>query len=189
MSNLMGNDVGLGEVPRRTEAIAKLVEKAQVQIDFLISRAIERSHGGIRKSTGGLHFASEKMELGFRVRFSHFSEFGIPDVFGVRQDDPAKADQLVLLRIGNCRPAIVIARRLGLLDLVQKLLWVAAQQPGQKQEDYHADSATHGRSLRSHHAGVFDILTFALTFPLHSSSPKWFLSVEASARREKVQGL
>src|SRR4051812_5135061 len=53
MAILMGNDIGAGEIARRAEALAELIEERQVQIDMLVARAIEWPRGRLASAAAG----------------------------------------------------------------------------------------------------------------------------------------
>ena len=44
MADLMGDDIGLGEVAGRAEAVLQLLVEVEVDIDLLVVRAVERAH-------------------------------------------------------------------------------------------------------------------------------------------------
>ena len=50
VADLVGDHVGLGEVAGRAEAVAQLLVEAEVDVDLLVGRAVERPHRGLRRS-------------------------------------------------------------------------------------------------------------------------------------------
>ena len=58
VAELVGEHVGLGEVARRAEPRAQLAEEAEVEVDRLIGRAVERAGGGRR------HAAATRVDSG-----------------------------------------------------------------------------------------------------------------------------
>ena len=54
MADLMGDDIGLGEVAGRAEALRQLVEEGRVDVDLLVGRAVERPHRRLAHAAGGL---------------------------------------------------------------------------------------------------------------------------------------
>ena len=42
VAELVGDDVGLGEVAGRAEALVELAEEAEVEVDLAVERAVER---------------------------------------------------------------------------------------------------------------------------------------------------
>ena len=44
MPDLVRDDVGLGEVARRAEALIELLEEREVEIDLAVGGAVERPH-------------------------------------------------------------------------------------------------------------------------------------------------
>ena len=47
VAELVRDDVGLREVTRGAEAVAELLEEAEVEIDLLVAGAVERPDGGV----------------------------------------------------------------------------------------------------------------------------------------------
>jgi hypothetical protein len=45
MPHFVGDDIGVGELPWRTELLAHQIEEAEIQIDDLVLRAVERTRG------------------------------------------------------------------------------------------------------------------------------------------------
>jgi len=68
MANLVREDVGLRKLSRCAESLAQLVVKTQVDIDLLVSRAIEGPGRGFRTSASArLRVVSEQDQLGVPV--------------------------------------------------------------------------------------------------------------------------
>ncbi len=55
----MSDNVRLREIAGSAEARVQLIEKLQIQINFMISRAVKRPHGGLGKAAGGIHRAGK----------------------------------------------------------------------------------------------------------------------------------
>ncbi len=82
MANLMGNDIGLGKIARRAKPRFHVLIKAQIDIDLLIERTIEGTHGSLRHAAGRLNIAREQNEFRLLVLPTHLSEDLVPDPFG-----------------------------------------------------------------------------------------------------------
>src|SRR6516165_4023117 len=86
MSNLMRDHICLGEVPRRPESIAKILEETHVEVDLLIERTVERTHCRLRKSASRVDRTREQDKLGFPVRFTCTTKQIGPSVLGIGQN-------------------------------------------------------------------------------------------------------
>ena len=60
VADLVGDDVGLGEVARGAEARAQLVEEAEVDVDLLVARTVERAHRRLGEAAGRIDRAREQ---------------------------------------------------------------------------------------------------------------------------------
>ncbi len=54
VADLMGDDIGLGEIAGRSEAARQLVEEGGVDVDLLVGRAIEGPHRRLRRAAARL---------------------------------------------------------------------------------------------------------------------------------------
>ena len=52
MADLVRDHVRLGEVAGRAEAFAQFLIKAEVDVHFLVRRAVERAHGRVGEPAG-----------------------------------------------------------------------------------------------------------------------------------------
>ena len=62
--HLMRDHVGLGEISRGAMPYFQIVEKGQVDIELLVTRAVERTNGGSSHTTGGIDTAGEQHQGG-----------------------------------------------------------------------------------------------------------------------------
>ena len=98
MSDLVRDDVGLGEVTGGAEALFEIAVESQVDVDLLIERAIEGTHGRLGKPAVGLHGVGEEHELGVPVAFATLGKPRMPGTLDIIEDDyfrPVKRSELV----------------------------------------------------------------------------------------------
>ncbi len=67
VTDLMSDYIGLGKLAGGCELPLEFVEEAEVEIDFLIARTIERSGGAVGLAAGGRCRIAEKNQLGVAV--------------------------------------------------------------------------------------------------------------------------
>src|SRR5437868_3400228 len=63
---LVGKHVGLGEIARRAKALLELVEKAQIEVDSLVNRTIERPHCRLCRTAAGVGGVAKQYEARWR---------------------------------------------------------------------------------------------------------------------------
>src|ERR1700712_2159498 len=63
MAELVREHVRLRELAGRAEAIAQLIVEAEINVDLLIERAVERPHRRLRLTASRLHAIAEENEL------------------------------------------------------------------------------------------------------------------------------
>ena len=61
--DLVGDDIRLGEIAGRTVAFTEIAIKAEIDIDFVIARTVERPHSGFAATAGGLHRTGKQDEF------------------------------------------------------------------------------------------------------------------------------
>src|SRR5438105_9327112 len=61
---LVRNDIRLREIAGRAESLRQLVEESQVEIDFAIPRAVERTGRGLRRAARRLDRVAEEHDAG-----------------------------------------------------------------------------------------------------------------------------
>ncbi len=116
MADLMGEDIGLGEVALHLEAVLQLLIEAEVDINFLVVGAIEGTHGRHPRPAGRAHRAAEQDELGIAVILAILLEDVLPNVLGVGEDDGHELLEIVLavgLRVLDRRALRVWGRDIG----------------------------------------------------------------------------
>ena len=110
MADLMRDDVGLGEITRRLESPFQLVIKTQVDIDFLITRAVKRPHLRHAGTAGCCNLTAIHFQLGYLVGLIVAGKFSSPDVLGIGQYHLNESSSLLLLRAGLDRAGLSLRR-------------------------------------------------------------------------------
>jgi hypothetical protein len=90
MADLVGNHVGLGElagvaVRTAAELVLQIVEERGIEVDALIARAVERSHGRLREGAWRRLGAREQAQLRRMIGAAVGGENFRPAVLGVAQ--------------------------------------------------------------------------------------------------------
>ena len=81
----MGDDVGLGEIARRAEAVPELLVERQVDINLLIEGTVEWPHGRKARSATGPYATAEQDELRIGISLPVLVEDPPPHVLSVGQ--------------------------------------------------------------------------------------------------------
>src|ERR1700745_4190089 len=68
MSEFVGKNVRLRELPRGSESALQLVVEAEIDVDLLIGGTIERSSGRLRRAASGRRRVAKKHQPGMPVR-------------------------------------------------------------------------------------------------------------------------
>ena len=85
MADLVGDNIGLRELAGRLEAARQLVEEAEVEIDPLVGRTIERPHRRLADAALGARGVAEQDQLGIAILAAHPLEDLVPDILGALQ--------------------------------------------------------------------------------------------------------
>ena len=94
----MRQDVSLGEVARRAEALAELLEEREVDVHLAIARAIERADRGVRKAARRADRTGEQHYHRLLIGALDLLEQRVPGVLGVGQHRRRELLQLLLGR-------------------------------------------------------------------------------------------
>ena len=166
MADLVGNDVGLGEVTGRPVPLFEVLEEGEVDVDLVIGRAVERSHRGCCHAAGGLYGAGEHHQHWFPVVETAGPEYGVPGVLRIRQHHRDEVREPFLFRR---RTVLVSCRdRCSTLLHLQQHLRIDAEEIGQRQGDNNgADAALEGAPAQSPAAAVLDVGTSPSCSPAH----------------------
>ena len=85
MADLVGDDVGLGEIAPRAELLLHHPEEVGVEIDLLVVRAVERPHRRLGAAAGRRGLAAEEHQLRLACTAGPTARRWPPDVLGVGQ--------------------------------------------------------------------------------------------------------
>ena len=99
MPDFMRNHVGLGEITGRPESVAHLIEKNQIDIDFLVGRTIERSHRGLSEAASRLRGAAEHDQGRLLITSALLLENYFPYIFGIAHDDRNHVGKRIVLEV------------------------------------------------------------------------------------------
>ena len=109
VADLVGNDIGIGEgITLDTQLALHLREEGQVDIQFLVTGAIERTYGSRSRATGRVDLIGKQYQRGRLVGTAQFLEHSRPDILRRGEDLLALGSELLLflgelLRIDTLR--------------------------------------------------------------------------------------
>ncbi len=106
VAHLVGDDVGLGEVSRRTEAVLQLAEEAEVDVDHRVGRAVERPRPGAAEPAAGVGRLAEQHQLGRFVALPGGGELLLPGLLHVVDEEGHEVDELRLRIERRAQPPI-----------------------------------------------------------------------------------
>ena len=96
VADLVGDDVGVGEVTLHAELLLHLLEERRVEIDLLVERAVERPHRGLGRAAAAAGAAGVEHHGGRAVLAPGLVRQDLlPDVLGVAEDRGGEAAALV----------------------------------------------------------------------------------------------
>ena len=169
VTNLVGNDVGIREITVGTELFFHRGEERQVDVQLLVARAVEGTHGGRALSAGGLRAVGIEHHGGVLILRTVLLENLRPHILGTCQDLRRELGQRLFflgklaltfadLRIGARQRAQSTVFTHLLYDSLQG---IASRQPGhQGHYDNTTDTQT-GLCATAHTTAVFHIRAFA----------------------------
>jgi len=172
MSDLVRDDVGLGEIAGRAKAVAQFPIKAEIDVNAAILRAIERTGGAAGKSATGLGLIREEDEPRLLVRTTHFSKDVVPNILGIGQDNGDEFRGFVAWGVAVDRSRLRLRLRL-LLRLDQRLRVAAEQEVGDN-KNHSAQPANRDLPTAAGPADVLHIFAFPSSLPEHRAI-KWSL--------------
>ena len=153
VADLVGDHIGLGELARRAEPVGKLAEEAEVDVDPVVARAIERPHRRLAAAAGGLGGAVVGHEDGGLILEAPALELPPPDVLGRAEDLGREMHQrIVRSRLGRALEAAVrtLRRRRGGLLAAEQLGGIDPEHQGDEQaDDAQPPAANHHRAAES----------------------------------------
>jgi hypothetical protein len=174
VADLVGDDVGLREVPRGPEALAQVAEEREVEIEAVVARAVERPDRGAGHAARRLHRPREEHERRIPVLAVHAREDVAPDVLGVGEHDGDEVAQRVGARGAGRRLADRGRRPAGLEDDAGI---DAEEQREQEQRDGAEPAPDRHRDAAA--PAILDVLAAPAARPAHVTSR----ALQASGRR------
>ena len=174
VADLVGDHVGLGEIAGGAEAPFELVVEAQVDIELVVSGAVEGAHGRAGHPAGRPDLAREDDQVRFLVLAADRRKHRVPGVLGVGQDHRHEIHHLVLS--GRRWAGAGRGRRSAIHgQLLHKLRRITAEQQIENSNDQEPDAAnTANGSAPTHRQppSILDVLTLSSAFPTHSTPPE-----------------
>src|SRR4029079_5153603 len=128
MLDFVRDHVGLREVSGRAEALLQVAVEAQVDVDAVVIRAVERPDGRLREAASRPYRIAEQNELRLFVGLAVAVEQSVPGLFGVRQDHGYELAELVGGRGGILLRALLVDAHGGTAALVEKNARVDAEE-------------------------------------------------------------
>ena len=167
VTNLMGNDVGVCKrVTLNAQLTLHLREERQVDIEFLVARAIERTDGCRCRAAGGVHLIAEQHERRILVLTpAILSKHLGPDVLCAGQNLLALCCQCLLL-LGEALLTDGFCGCLHLLlhHVLNDVAQVSSLHEGHQSNDDNTSQATDsGLGTRAHSAAIFHVRAFSST--------------------------
>src|SRR5581483_6536065 len=83
MADLMGQHVSLCEIAGGAEPVFQFLKEAEIDINALVGRAIERACGRLGKAAARLHSVAEEHEAGVLILHSFTSQQLAPGALGI----------------------------------------------------------------------------------------------------------
>ncbi|MDR6357907.1 hypothetical protein Q3H58_004578 [Pseudomonas psychrotolerans] len=167
VADLVGDDVGAGEIAVGAEALLQFLEEGQIQVDLAIHRAIEGATGRGGAAATGLHLAVEQHQLGRLVLLAMGLEDARPGILGFAQH---RAHEIHLLGIGRGDGLLLGGRALvteadqGAEDLRRAL---AAEQAEHHHDGHAAQAQATTDFQAASAAGLFHVVATLSLVPLH----------------------
>lgn len=180
VSDLVGDDISLGEIPGGVELPGQFVVKSEIDVDLLVRRTVKRPHRGAPRSTAGVDAAAVDRHRRQDIAPPQTGQLLGPDIFGIRQHHLDKVEAFLFLgrhvrRLGiGGRATFEEHPRIddpqppsheGQPDHDENALQTeATSNQGQNRAGPADAAATTGDGLV---AGILDSVTFSAAFPLH----------------------
>jgi hypothetical protein len=166
VADLVRHDISLRKVARRVVALRQIVEKAHVQIQLLVGRAIERPHRRLGEAARRLHCPREQHQLRRLVALARPLEQRTPHVLRVGQHHRHEFLQLLLFRAERDRLFFLCRRQIACLVQHHRRIYPEVHRH-QRQDDRPDAAAGQSFSADAHPAPILDVLAASSVFPAH----------------------
>ena len=146
VAHLMGDDIGIGEIPVGAELLPHRGEEAEVDVEFLVGRAVERTHGRLAGTAAGGSGAGVQYEGRIAVFADAVPlEIGSPHVFGGGEDLAGELGQGFVLSRGFIRSLFGHGSdSAGVLDILDHVADIAAHHEGNQGDEGDAAQSESG---------------------------------------------
>ena len=191
MAHLVGDHVGLGEIPGRVETVFQVVVETQVDVHLLVGRTVEGAHRGLAEAARGPDGAPEEHEGWFAVARALGAEEFVPGLLRVREDGLDEHHPFPLLR-GFLKRSRLLGRGAHLGAPAKHGAEVAREQAvsadHEKREDHALDPEEfehHGQEVQdpapatpaaqrrgAHSPTILDVAAPSSALPAHSAAPR-----------------
>ena len=155
VSDLVSDDIGLGEIPGGAEAIVEGAEEAQIDIDLLVAGTVEGTGRRGREAARRVDGAGEQDQLGHAILAAGLGELAPPYRLGVVEHEGNEIDELgvwILIRARRIDSRRLDRGRLRLAPAtVEQGEEVLAKDRRQEQDD---DGAAHSHLALGAHAAL-----------------------------------
>src|SRR5262249_46246385 len=148
------------------EAALQLVVEAEVDVDLLIARTVERTGRRLAEPAGRLHLVAEENELGVLVAVA---ENLPPRVLRVVQDEGDELDPAILLRRRLDRALVGRRSRVHVRDEGEE---IAAGDEAQQPEQEKAPDTDRDACAHAHPPAILDVVARASRRPAHGIPPR-----------------
>src|SRR5262245_296539 len=171
MADFVGDHVGLGEVARRSEALAQFAVEGKVDVKLLIGAAVERTCRRLAIAAGRLHGVREKHQSWFLISLPAGLEDLIPSALGASEHARDELTHLVI-----CAGLLRLWRRslrvVGFLHVaLQQHSRIEAKKERQQNDYEGTDTAACDPARDATATTIFDVLAFLFSIEIHRSSP------------------
>ena len=168
VSHLVGDDVSISEVAVSTKLALHRCEEREVNVQGLVSRAVEWSYGSIAGTTTRLHTTSVEHHARGDIRLAQLLlEHVAPYILGTGEHLRGEECQLLLF-LGELTFLLIAGRDVLVRDsfqttsLLESLKDVAACEPShQARNDDSTDAAYSGLRCSTHTPTIVDIRAFS----------------------------
>src|SRR5215831_16462386 len=139
MPEFMGQHVSFGKISGRAETALEFVIEAKVDINLLVSRAIEGAGGGARRAAAGVGGIAKEHQLGMAIRNALLGKNFRPRLLRIIQD---KGDKFYCRLFTGVTGAVRLRdRRTSAAAGAQKGKQIAIEDKAEDEQNQHAADA------------------------------------------------